>query len=133
MQLHRENDTIRAAGAALYVIGNGTPSFIAGFREQTGYAGPIYTDPSLAVYKAAELKRGVLNTFDPRALGKTIGALARGRRQGRTQGDPWQQGGVLVIAKTGAIRWHHVSDRPGDNATARDIVAALQGGPSIPA
>ncbi|MBA3396831.1 MAG: AhpC/TSA family protein [Deltaproteobacteria bacterium] len=123
--MHREIDTIRAAGAALYVIGNGTPSFIVGFREQTGYAGSIYTDPSLAVYKAAELKRGVLNTFDPRALGKTISALSRGRRQGRTQGDPWQQGGVLVIAPTGEIRWHHVSDRPGDNATADDIVAAL--------
>ena len=126
MQLHREIDAIRAAGAELYVIGNGTPSFIAGFRETTNYDGPIFTDPSLAAYQAAQLKRGVLKTLDPRALGKTIGAFMRGHRQGSTKGDPWQQGGVLVIARGGEVRWHHASERPGDNAAVHEIVAALR-------
>jgi len=52
-------------------------------------------------------------------------ALTNGIRQGRTQGDQWQQGGVLVVAKTGEVRWQHASDRPGDNARAAEIVAAL--------
>jgi len=125
VQLHRETAAIQAAGASLAVIGNGGPSFIEGFREQTRFDGPIYTDPSLAVYQAAQLKRGVMKTFDPRALGTTLGAFMRGHRQGRTQGDPWQQGGVLVIAPGGEVKWHHASERPGDNASARDIVAAL--------
>ena len=126
MQLHRDIDQLKSHGADLYVIGNGTPNFIAGFRDQTKYDGPVYTDPSLAVYQAAQLKRGVARTFDPRALGDTVGAFMRGHRQGRTQGDPWQQGGVLVIAPSGDVLWQHASDRPGDNATARDIVAALK-------
>lgn len=125
MQLHRDIDKLRAAGLDLYVIGNGTPNFIAGFREQTKYAGPLYTDPSLAAYRAAELKRGVARTFDPRALGKTVSAFMQGHRQGRTQGDPWQQGGVLVVAPGGEVRFHHASERPGDNATVDQIVAAL--------
>ena len=74
MQLHRDLDKLHAAGAELHVIGNGTPSFIAGFREETRWTGPVYTDPSLAVYKAAELKRGVTKTLDPRALGGTLRA-----------------------------------------------------------
>lgn len=126
MQLHREMDTLTAAGAMVFVIGNGSPSFIAGFRETTGYAGPVYTDPSLAVYRAAQLKRGVTKTLDPRALAPTIGALFRGHRQGRTQGDAWQQGGVLVIAPSGDVVWHHASERPGDNAAPSEIAAALK-------
>lgn len=125
MQLHRDIDKLRAANLDLYVIGNGTPNFIAGFREQTKYDGPLYTDPSLAVYRAAQLKRGVRRTLDPRAIGKTVSAFMQGHRQGRTQGDPWQQGGVLVVAPDGQVKWHHASERPGDNATAADILANI--------
>jgi hypothetical protein len=126
VQLHREIDSIRNAGANTFVIGNGSPSFIEGFREMTKYDGVIYTDPSLAVFKAAQLKRGVMKTLNPLALGKTIGAFARGHRQGLTQGDAWQQGGVLVIAPSGDVMWHHASERPGDNAEPAQIVAALK-------
>ena len=126
MQLHREIGAIRAAGGEMIVIGNGSPSFIAGFREQTRWDGPVYTDPSLAAYRAAELKRGVASTLDPRSLGNALRAFAGGQRQGRTQGDSWQQGGVLVIAPSGEVRWKHASSRPGDNASPRDVVAALR-------
>ena len=125
MQLHQGIDKLTAKGADLYVIGNGTPNFIAGFRDQTKYQGPIYTDPSLTVYKAAQLKRSVTSTLDPRSLGKAFKAFARGQRQGLTQGDAWQQGGVLVIATDGSVKYHHASDRPGDNASVEQIVAAL--------
>jgi hypothetical protein len=126
VQLHREVEAFRAAGAEMFVIGNGSPSFIAGFRDETGWPGAVYTDPSLEVYKVAELKRGVHNTLDPRALAPTLKAFLRGGRQGRTQGDQWQQGGVLVIDKTGRVLWRHASGRPGDNAAATDILRALR-------
>lgn len=126
MQLHREKHAIEAAGGRLYAIGNGNPSFIAGFREMTGFDDPIYTDPSLEVFEAAQLKRGVTKTLDPRALGKTIRAFMRGHKQGLTQGDPWQQGGVLVVGTDGNVLWHVASERPGDNASPAQIVAALQ-------
>ena len=126
VQLHREIESIRNAGAEVFVIGNGSPSFIEGFRETTKYDGIIYTDPSLAAFQAAQLKRGVLKTFNPLALGKTISALRRGQRQGLTQGDTWQQGGVLVVEPGGRILWHHASERPGDNAEPSQIVAALK-------
>lgn len=125
VQLHRDLDKIHAAGAELYVIGNGSPSFIEGFREETKYTGAVYVDPSLEVYKAAELKRGVVKTFNPLALGKTIKAFAAGNRQGRTQGDAWQQGGVLAIDTDGSVIWHHISEHSGDQASGAQIVAAL--------
>jgi peroxiredoxin len=126
IEINRDIDKIHAAGGELHVIGNGSPSFIEGYRDETRWSGPIYTDPSLAVYKAAELKRGVTTVLDPRALAPTLKAFLRGGRQGRTQGDQWQQGGSLVIGTDGTVLWHHVSDRPGDNAPASEIVAALR-------
>jgi hypothetical protein len=125
VQLHREVDKIHAAGAELVVIGNGAPNFIAGFREQTGYKGPLYTDPSLKVYEAAHLERGFTRTFSAKALVPTLRAFARGHKQGLTQGDNYQQGGVLVVAPSGDVKWHHISKRPGDNATVAEIVRAL--------
>jgi uncharacterized membrane protein YedE/YeeE len=125
VQLHRDEPLLQASGLALHVIGNGAPSFIAGFRETTGFTGPLYTDPSLAVFRAAELKSGLATIFSLGAITRTIGALRRGFRQGRTQGSALQQGGVLVIAPDGEVRWHHISSGPGDNATAAEIVAAV--------
>lgn len=125
MQLHRDVGRIHAAGAELVVIGNGAPHFIAGFREQTGYRGPLYTDPSLKVYEAAHLERGFVKTFNAKSLVPTIKAFARGHKQGLTQGDNLQQGGVLVVAPSGEVKWHHISKRSGDNATVDEIVRSL--------
>jgi hypothetical protein len=125
VQLHRNIEQIQGKGAELYVIGNGSPSFIEGFREETKYTGPIYTDPSLEVYKAAQLKRGVMKTLNPFAIGATVKAWKNGSRQVGTQGDPWQQGGVLIVAPGGEVRWQYASGHPGDRPTAQQIAAAL--------
>ena len=125
MQLHRDEPLLQASGLALHVIGNGAPTFIAGFRETTGFTGAIYTDPSLAVFRAAELRSGLRTILSLGAIARTFGSLRRGFRQGRTQGSALQQGGVLVIAPDGGVRWQHVSSGPGDNATAVEIVAAV--------
>ena len=119
MQLHR------ASIPNLVLVGNGGPSFIAGFRETTGYTGPIYTDPSLAVYKAAQLRRGALTLLKLGAAKATIGSLRRGFRQGKTEGDATQQGGVLVVAPDGRILYHHISEYPGDNASPDEIRSHL--------
>jgi hypothetical protein len=126
VELQKDLAAIRAGNAEVHVIGSGTPNFIAGFRDETGWDGPIYSDPSLASFRAAELKRGVTNTLDPRSLGKAFSAFRSGNRQGRTQGDAWQQGGVVVVKPGGAVAWTQASGRPGDNASNAEILSALK-------
>ena len=126
MQLHRDHEVLRAAGLGLHVIGNGAPMWIAGFRETTGYDGPLYTDPSLAVYRAAELRYGLRTVLTLGTLTRTVGSLRRGFRQGKTAGAALQQGGVLVISRRGEILWHQVSAGPGDNAGAHEILGAVR-------
>ena len=124
MQLHQ------AGIENLVVVGNGAPMFIEGFRETTGFTGPIYTDPSLEVYKAAELRRGLGTMLKLGAAAATVGSLRRGFRQGKTQGDATQQGGVLVIAPDGRILYHHISAYPGDNASPDTVRNALSQSPA---
>jgi len=125
-QLRHEIEAIHAAGGELVVIGSGTPNFIAGFRDTTKYQGPLYVDPQLASYQAAGLKRGLLRTLNPLTIAMGVRAITRGNFQGRTQGDNYQQGGVLIVMPPGRIVYEHVSDVAGDNAPAREVVAALQ-------
>jgi hypothetical protein len=126
VQLHRHLDEIRALGAELVVIGNGAPTFMDGFREATGWDGPLYTDPSLAAYTAAGLARGVGTVLNGRAALAALGALRRGFRQGRTQGDAWQQGGVLVVTPAQEVRYARAAAHAGDHADPAEIVAAVR-------
>lgn len=125
MQLHRVRERIEDAGATLHVIGNGPPMFMAGFRETTGYDGALYTDPSLAVYRALELRRGARTVLSARAAWNAVRALRGGFRQGRIQGDATQQGGVLVVGTDGAIRYRHADRVAGDHAPLAAVLAAL--------
>jgi hypothetical protein len=126
VQLHREIERIHAAGAELVVVGSGTPNFIAGFRENTGFDGMILSDPQLSAYRAAGLRRGTWRNFNPLSAAYAVRALARGHMQGRTQGDASQQGGVLVILPPDRIVFEHMSKVAGDNAPPADILRALE-------
>jgi hypothetical protein len=128
VQLHREIEPIRAAGAELVVIGSGKPHFIAGFRETTGYKGRLYVDPQLTSYDAAGLHRGNWRNFTPLSLGHAVRALAHGHMQGRTQGDLAQQGGAMVVAPGGKLLFAHASKVAGDNAAPEVLIAALRAG-----
>ncbi|MGE5186039.1 MAG: AhpC/TSA family protein, partial [Acidobacteriota bacterium] len=87
--------------------------------------GAVFTDPSLEIYKAAQLERGFWKTVNLGGAIASVGAMKRGFRQGKTQGDATQQGGVLVVGKDGSVVLHHISRYPGDNAKPADIVHAL--------
>lgn len=125
MQLHGHLGEIEAKGARLHLIGNGGPSFIEGFREATGYAGTIYTDPGLKTYEAAGLVRSVRATLGLRSIKAGVKSLARGEKQGPTQGDPWQQGGALVISAEGELLFRHQSQAGGDNVAPARLLRAL--------
>lgn len=118
-------DEIRARGAELVVVGNGTPRMAAAFRAEQQVTFPVLVDPGLAAYKAAGLKRGVLTTFSPATVVRGIGAWRGGFRQGATQGDPWQQGGAFVLERGGAVRYAFVSDAAGHHPPPDELLAAL--------
>lgn len=110
------------AGARLIVVGNGQPRFVADFRRTTGYSGLLYTDPAREAYRACAFARGVGATVNPTTARHALRGLRAGFRQGRVQGDPWQQGGVLVMGPGDEVIWVERIRRAGD---AIDLDAAL--------
>ena len=97
--------------------------FIATFAPRF----PVYTDPSRETYRLAGFQR---------SFGLGLKSLSRGRRasgggfrQGKTQGDPWQQGGTLVIDRGGGVLFSHAADGAGDHAPVDALLAALDARP----
>ena len=109
------------------VIGNGWPAMAKNFASHAGLpeAVTLLTDSGRQSYLAAGLKRGVLMTLGPRGWLAFFRTMRKGFRQGRTAGDPWQQGGAVVVGRDGQILYRHVSTGPSDQADPRALVSAL--------
>ena len=116
---------IRDKGAELIVVGNGKPFHAKDFLEQYPVDFPLYVDPDLEAYAAAGLRRGVGSTFTLGVLKNSARALKGGFRQGKTQGDPWQQGGVFVIHPPAKEQFAYISRTAGDHPPPATFLAAL--------
>ncbi len=125
MQLRDEYPRIRQKGAELVVVGNGQPFHARDFQQEYDLEFPLYVDPDLEAYAAAGLRRGVKSTMSIKSLGHAVRALKSGSRQKKTQGDPWQQGGVFVIHPPDTESFAHVSKEAGDHPTPEAFLAAL--------
>jgi peroxiredoxin len=124
-QLRGHLDAIRAKGAELVVVGNGTAKMAAAFRKDFGVEVPLLVDPGLKAYGAAGLKRGFFTVMNPAVLARGARTMAHGFKQGSMQGDAFQQGGAFVIDKGGAVRYAFVSDGAGHHPPPEELVAAL--------
>lgn len=119
---------IEAAGARLVLVGNGSPAMAKDFAAKAGLPASVtlVTDPSRQSYVAAGLKRSALLTLGPKGWIPFLRTLKRGFRQGPIRGDPWQQGGALVVARGGEVLYRQVSTGPSDQADPTSLVAALR-------
>ena len=122
-RLMSHQDAIERTGATMAAIGNGTPDMARAFVAQFEVRFPVFTDPERNSYRLAGMKRSFglgINSFR-----QARRALAAGHRQGFTAGDPWQQGGILIVAQGGAVCWRHVNSDAGDNVDGEHVLAAL--------
>jgi len=121
---------LRRKGAELVVIGSGQPWHAAAFREDLGLAEPpfdvpVLVDPALAAFRAAALGRGLAKVLTLGTARSALRAFRAGFRQQGVQGDPWQNGGVVVVRPDGSVPWSYASRAAGDHPPLADIVAAV--------
>jgi hypothetical protein len=126
VQLHHEKDRIHDAGAELVIVGNGNRHFAQGFVKDLGLTTPLYVDTKRDAYKALRFKRSLGVFLNPTAMANMARALKSGFRQGRTQGDAFQLGGVLVVRPDGEVVFRYASDAAGDHPPVDDVLAALE-------
>jgi hypothetical protein len=127
VQVHRERERIRGAGAELVMIGNGTPAFGRAFVEDFRIEAPLYVDPARQTYRALGMARpGILSFVSPALLAAAARALRGGFVQGLVRGDARQLGGVLVVAQDGRVVFRHLARDAGDHPPVAEVVAAAE-------
>ena len=90
---------------------------------------PVLSDVKKRAYAAAGMKRSPWAMLHPRLLANAWRALRRGFRQGRVQGDAFQQGGVLVFGSDGSVLHRAIDAATGDALDLGAIVATATSPP----
>ena len=108
------------------MIGNGPHFFIKPFRQDTGYTGDIYTDPSLETYKMLGFKKGFMSLLGVKSVKEGLRAAFTGFAKVRIQGDTNQQGGVVVIGPGNNVLYFYKNNEAGDHAPIGKILEAYK-------
>lgn len=113
-------------GVAVAVIAPGHPEQARAFQAEQHVTLPLYVDPSRRTFAAFAMKRGLAATLGPASILNAVRALAGGHRQGAVQGNPWQQGGAVVVLPDGRTIYQYVSKRAGDHPPAEALLDAAR-------
>ncbi|MHB8507420.1 MAG: peroxiredoxin-like family protein [Candidatus Dormibacteria bacterium] len=115
-----------AEAGNVVIIGQGTLAQAVDFDRTHGRGLQALVDTERTTYRILGYARGVVETLGPRAIGAGVRAASRGFIQGATQGDPFQQGGVLVVRAGGSPRYFYRSAFAGDHPDIRILTAELE-------
>lgn len=118
---------IAAARARIVFVGTGTAPMAAAFAREHADGLPVLGDPTKRVFELAGMRRGLGTVLRFGMVRNLLRALRRGHRQTKVQGDPWQQGGVLVLDGNGAVVHRQVDRAAGDAIDWARVVAAIPG------
>jgi len=129
---------LKAAGLDpqnVVLIGCGAANWVKRYREDTGYKGPMFTDPERKLYQALEIHR-VQSMSELRGDGRqspySDSGLVYGMmwsvqklwQSGNNTGDTYQQGAVFVLDADGKSLFHHFEKFPADHAKIEDFFKA---------
>lgn len=135
-ELRPRLDELAELGTDVALVSNGTPQQLATWcaAQQLGdYPIELFTDPTLAAYRAAGLTRSWLGTAGPRAIANLARLFGRGHVNGWAKGDWAQQGGTLYVKRGGELALYHRSARVGDHVPVADLVQTALGARALEA
>ncbi|GAC1594676.1 MAG: hypothetical protein NVS4B10_02530 [Myxococcales bacterium] len=125
-ELRPRLEEFEKAGSQVAVIGTGWPKAAKAFAERSGLPSsvPVLLDSGRRSFSLLQLRRSAIATLlSFRVLRAWLKLRRQGFRQGRTQGDPWQQGGAAVVVPGSAVVFRYASAAP-DHALPLDALLA---------
>jgi hypothetical protein len=114
---------LSALNVGLVFVGSGNALMASDFRAELGLEVPVWVDPKRVSYSFLGFKHSYSMLLNPQVWGNGVRAFKAGFRQQRTQGDPWQQGGVLVVRPGGALEFGYASATAGDHPPLGTVMA----------
>ena len=124
-QLRQHEEQLAAMGATLVFVGPGSPESAQRFAAEHTGGHAVLSDAERSSYRAAGFSRSPLRTLHWRMLVNAWRAWRQGHRQGRVQGDPWQQGGALAFSAEGEPCFRQSDRAGGDALDVEALLAAL--------
>ncbi|WP_309397136.1 peroxiredoxin-like family protein [Cerasicoccus maritimus] len=115
-------------GVRVHFVGNGDVAHLREFIDKAGLtdaSADVLTDPEQRVYAALGLENSVASVLSPGAMFNALRAVARGNIQTSVEGDPTQQGGVLIVDADGQVVLLHREARLGDYLPVEDALASV--------
>ena len=96
------------------------------FRTTMKIASPIWVDGKREAYKYFEFTHGVDKVLTMKSALNAVRALSKGHIQHKTQGNPVQNGGVVVVNRQGECVYAFVSAEAGDKPPMAEVLAAAR-------
>ena len=124
-EVHASRSAIEAKGARIVFVGTGLPAMASEFAAQQAAGLPVLSDPTRRIFELAGMRRGLSTILRLATLLNSWRAFRRGHRQTKVQGDPWQQGGVLVLDRKGDIAHAQRDSAAGDSIDWRRVIEAI--------
>lgn len=114
----KQRKALEKSGAKIIFIGNGAPEMIKNFKSEMNVLdAPIFTDPSLEIFDACGLNRGIKYLVSPGTVIQAAKLYKEGYSQGKQvkeNGFHTQMGGVMAIKPPGQVTYYFASEYLGD-------------------
>ena len=105
------------------VIGSGAPPFAKEFQAKMDVPDlPIFSDEERVSFRAAGMRgrQSLLNL--PRTIARGIATFIK-HPQGKTMGDPFQLGGVVIVRPDGNVSYRFASEWAGQHPPIPTLLA----------
>jgi hypothetical protein len=115
---------LRTLGVRVVIVGCGDADQASAFDERVGVTArgvELFTDPTLAIQRAAGLSRTFMGVNGPRAIIGLVRAMLKGHPNAWSGGDYYQQGGVLLVDAELRVLFFHAQRWLGDLVDIGDI------------
>ncbi len=123
--LHEALPELGRQGASAVFVGPGSAAMAKDFARTHALGVPVLCDPERRLFAAAGMRRGLWTVLRLATLRSALRAFFAGHRQAKVQGDPMQQGGVLVLAADGKVVHAQRDCAAGDAIDWRAVQAAV--------
>lgn len=125
MQLRNRCQEILEQQADLFLIAPSTAEQANRATVEFNVPYQMLADPKRVAFAAAGMRRDLFSNLNVRTLQYFLRTWKKGIRQKGIQGNPFQQGGAIVVERGGVLKFHYVGKAAGDHPDLDQVIAAI--------
>ena len=127
MQLHQQKKKFEEVGAQVLAVSFETSESTRNYVKGSSLKFPVLVDDKKILYRYFGMRTaGFWDIWGVRTWKAYLRELFRGRLPQKGEGDIQQRGGNVILDAGGSIRFHHISNGPGDRPTVEQLLRFIK-------